>query len=98
MKIDIDKDIRKAKTIPSKFYHSKKVYKKLKELFNKSWQFIGNTDLLEHNNVSPDILLEGMLDEPYVLTKTGKDIKCLSNVCTHRGNIVCEEACWSFRN
>jgi len=93
MKIDIDKDIRKAKTIPSKFYHSKKIYKKLKELFNKSWQFIGNTDLLEHNNVSPDILLEGMLDEPYVLTKTGNDIKCLSNVCTHRGNIVCEEAC-----
>ena len=93
MKIEIDEDIRVAKTIPSKFYHSPKVFSRSKDLFNKSWQFVGNTDLLESNNVCPDILLEGMLNEPYVLTKTGKEIRCLSNVCTHRGNLVCEEAC-----
>ena len=93
MKIEIVEDIRVAKTIPSKFYHSSKVFSRSKDLFNKSWQFVGNTDLLESNNVCPDILLEGMLNEPYVLTKTGKEIRCLSNVCTHRGNIVCEEAC-----
>ena len=33
-----------------------------------------------------------MVDEPYVLTKDGKNIRCLSNVCTHRGKIVCEKA------
>lgn len=92
MKIDIDEDIRKAKTLPSKFYHSSKVYKKLKKLFNRSWQFIGDTNLLEKNNVYPEILLEGMIDEPYILTKDGKEIRCLSNVCTHRGTIVCEKA------
>ena len=49
--------------------------------------------LLEKNNAHPDILLEGMVNEPYVLTKDNVDIRCLSNVCTHRGNIVCEKAC-----
>ena len=33
-----------------------------------------------------------MVDEPYVLTKDGENIRCLSNVCTHRGTIVCEKA------
>ena len=93
MKIDIDKDIRKAKTIPSRFYHSPKIYKKLRNLFDKSWQFIGDTSLLDKNNAHPGILLDGMLNEPYVLTKKDENVKCLSNVCTHRGNIVCEEAC-----
>ena len=93
MKIEVDEDIRVAKTIPSKFYHSQKVFSRLKDLFSKSWQLVGNTDLLESNNVCPDILLEGLLNEPYILTKKGKEIQCLSNVCTHRGNIVCEEAC-----
>ena len=93
MKIEVDEDIRVAKTIPSKFYHSQKVFSRLKDLFSKSWQLVGNTDLLESNNVCPDILLEGLLNEPYILTKKGIEIRCLSNVCTHRGNIVCEEAC-----
>ena len=95
MKIDIDADIRKAKTIPSKFYHSLKIYKKLKTLFARSWQFIGDANLLENNNVHPGILLDGMVDEPYLLTKDKGKIRCLSNVCTHRGNILCSESCES---
>ena len=93
MIFDVDKDIRVAKTIPSEFYHSKEVFRNLKSMFNKNWQFVGNTDLLETCNVHPGIILEGMLDEPYILTKDRSRIKCLSNVCTHRGNIVCKEAC-----
>jgi len=93
MKIEIDSDITKARTIPSKFYHSKKVYRKLKKLFDRSWQFIGDNDLLEKNNSHPGILLEGMVNEPYVLTNDNGKIRCLSNVCTHRGNIVCNDAC-----
>ena len=62
-------------------------------MFNKSWQFVGNADLLETYNVSPGIILDGMLDEPYILTKDRGRVRCLSNVCTHRGNIVCKEAC-----
>ncbi len=93
MRFDVDEDIRVARTIPSEFYHSKDIFRNLKSMFNKSWQFVGNTDLLETCNVSPRIILEGILDEPYVLTKDRGRIRCLSNVCTHRGNIVCKEAC-----
>ena len=93
MKISVNSNIRKAKTIPSKFYHNKKVYRKLKKLFERSWQFIGDTDLLKKNSAHPGILLEGMVDEPYVLTKLDNRIRCFSNVCTHRGNIVCNTPC-----
>ena len=93
MIFDVDEDIRVAKTIPSEFYHSKDIFRNLKSMFNKSWQFVGNADLLETCNVSPGIILEGILDEPYLLTKNRGRIRCLSNVCTHRGNIVCKEAC-----
>jgi len=93
MKINVDSDIRKAKTISSKFYHSSKIYRKLKKLFDRSWQFIGDTNLLKTNNAHPGILLEGMVDEPYILTKDNEHIRCLSNVCTHRGNIVCNDSC-----
>ena len=93
MTFDVDKDIRVAKTIPSEFYHSKDIFRNLKSMFNTSWQFVGNTDLLETCNISPGIILGGVLDEPYILTKDGGKIRCLSNVCTHRGNIVCKEAC-----
>ena len=93
MTFDVDKDIRVAKTIPSEFYHSKDIFRNLKSMFNTSWQFVGNTDLLETCNISPGIILGGVLDEPYILTKDGGRIRCLSNVCTHRGNIVCKEAC-----
>jgi choline monooxygenase len=41
--------------------------------------------------VYPFTLLEGSLDEPLLLTRDFKDqVHCLSNVCTHRGNIVVE--------
>ena len=39
----------------------------------------------------PFVLLEGMLDEPLVITRDREDrLHCLSNVCTHRGTLVCE--------
>jgi len=54
MKFNVDSDILKAKTIPSKFYHSSKIYRKLKKLFDRSWQFIGDTDLLKKKVLIPE--------------------------------------------
>ena len=40
----------------------------------------------------PIKLLENYIDEPLVLTRDAEaDIHCLSNVCTHRGNLMVYE-------
>jgi choline monooxygenase len=87
----IDSDIKKAKTISTDFYTESEHYEASKErIFAPSWQYIGHTDQLhDTQNIIPCTLLEGYLNEPLVLTRdaTGQ-IHCLSNVCTHRGNLV----------
>jgi choline monooxygenase len=39
----------------------------------------------------PVTLMPGLLDEPLLLVRDG-DVRALSNACTHRGALVCEEA------
>jgi choline monooxygenase len=92
----VDPDIAKAKTLDSDFYTSAEVFEQCREkIFATSWQFLGNDELVKDNSeVYPFTLLPGYLDEPLLLTKdkTG-ELNILSNVCTHRGNIVAEKAC-----
>jgi choline monooxygenase len=96
MKFQIDADIAKAKTISTDFYTDPEVYEQSKEkIFAPSWQFIKSIDYIERKDeVYPFTMLENFLDEPLMLTHTKDDrIHCLSNACTHRGNIVVEEKC-----
>lgn len=92
----VDPNIAKAKTIHKDFYTSAEIFEQCKEkIFASTWQFIGSTDLLkEIGDTHPFILLENYLDEPLVLTKDKEgEINLLSNVCTHRGNIVVDKPC-----
>ncbi len=92
-KFSIDPDIRKASTLPSSFYRHPEVFQALREkVFYRSWQWIGDTTgLLEKGHAAPSTLLPGFLDEPLLLSKDGEGkVHCLSNVCTHRGNLVVE--------
>ena len=92
----VDADITKAKTLHAGFYTDPEVFEQCKErIFSPSWQFAGSTELVKApGEVYPFTLLEGYLDEPLLLTndKNGK-INILSNVCTHRGNLVADKAC-----
>ncbi len=92
----VDPDIARAKTIDADFYTSTEVFEQCKEkIFAPSWQFIGNDELVkERGDVYPFTLLPGYLDEPLLLTKDRSgSINILSNVCTHRGNLVADKAC-----
>ena len=95
-KFSVKKNIAKAKTISASIYTSDEAYEKFKEqIFACSWQFIGDSDRVKENrSCHPVTLLEGYLNEPLLLTKDedGK-IRCLSNVCTHRGNLLIYEPC-----
>lgn len=90
---EIDEAIEKAYTPPSQFYKDPEVFQQTKDsVFARSWQFIGDTELARvPGAVHPFTLLEGCLDEPLVLTRDmGDDLNLVSNVCTHRGNLVVE--------
>lgn len=90
----IHPDIRKAHTLPTSFYTDPSIYEQLKEqVFAQSWQVVGTTaDLPENSSCYPFTLLENCLEEPLVLTKDMEgNIRCLSNVCTHRGNILVQK-------
>ena len=89
-------DIAKAKTIDTSYYLSNESYEASKEkIFASSWQFIGDTDKVKHTgDTYPFILLENYLNEPLLLTRDKQDqLHCMSNVCTHRGNLVVYEPC-----
>lgn len=88
----INPDITEAETLPSEFYKSQAVFEQMKDdIFLKSWQWLGTENELVPltESVHPIFLLDSYLNEPIVLSKDkSSDIKCLSNVCTHRGNII----------
>lgn len=92
----IDPDIASARTPDTGFYTDPQLYQEFREkLFIPSWQFIGDADRVkEPGYIYPVTLLEGYLDEPLVLSRD-KDgvLRILSNVCTHRGNIIAAEPC-----
>lgn len=90
-KFNIDPDISKAETLPASFYKNESVFEAIKEqVFLKSWQWIGDENLVRRpESVYPFVLLDHYLTEPMLLTKgANDDISCLTNVCTHRGNLV----------
>ena len=91
---DIDPDISRASTPPSDVYNDPRIYEIVKErIFARSWQFVGHVDNVHQaQQVHPFTMLEGCLDEPLLLTRDKSEkIHCLSNVCTHRGMIVCDK-------
>ncbi len=93
MKFQIHPDIRKAETLPSSFYKDEAVFESLREqVFSKTWHLLGEEPNFHEVTLSPVSLLEGFLKQPMLLTITVDDgIKCLSNVCTHRANILAQE-------
>lgn len=93
MRFDINPDIKEAHTLPASFYQNKAVYHKILEnAFIPSWQWVGDNEMLQTYNCYPISLLKGSINEPLLLT-LDKDntIRCMSNVCTHRGKILIEE-------
>src|SRR4051794_35980822 len=95
MQYEIDADITRAATMPGAFYVDAAAYERLRErVFARSWQLVGDLHRApEPQTTWPFAFLPGCVEEPLVLTRTaGGASHVLSNVCTHRANLVCVEA------
>lgn len=91
--VHTDPDITIAQTLPGWLYADSAAYDLAKKnIFVRTWQFVADSDSIKiPTQVHPVTLLEGCLDEPLLLTRDKADnLHCLSNVCTHRGTILCE--------
>ena len=92
----IDPDVTLARTLPSAFYLDEAVHALTRErVFARSWQWLGDlADVALPGSLSPREMLAGHLDEPLLLARDGAAaLRCLSNVCTHRGNILVPGPC-----
>ena len=89
----IDPDIRRAATLPAEVYAAPEWYAVQRErIFARSWQLVRGPERVKApGHLLPFTLLDGCVEEPMVLSM-GEDsvLRCLSNVCTHRGTVVCE--------
>lgn len=92
---EINSDITKSATLEGKFYTSERYFKEtLDNVFARNWQLITDDSKLKENGKTfPFRFLGTLLPEPLVLINNEGDINCLSNVCTHRGNILIHEPC-----
>jgi len=84
----VDPRIAYAETLSTDFYTEELWYREgIEKIFAKSWQYLGDREIFLSmpENLFPVTLLERSIDEPLIVKTEDEEIKCMSNVCTHRG-------------
>lgn len=92
----IDPAVESASTIDKDFYLDPTVFAHMREaVFARNWLWLGDAaDVALPGSLAPRELMPGLLDEPLLLARDATGVlRLLSNVCTHRGNILVHEAC-----
>jgi choline monooxygenase len=92
----IEADITKAATLPGRVYSDREAFDALRDrVFARTWQWLGDlADVANAGTLAPRDLLPHCLDEPLLLARDeAGELRCLSNVCTHRGNILVTAPC-----
>lgn len=90
----IHPDIKKAHTLPSKYYTESSVFREIISKLSESFHFAAHISQFGKNNIIPLPQLENILNKSLVLVKSD-EIRCLSNVCTHRGMLIATNPCSS---
>jgi len=96
MRLTIDPDIARAATLEPAFYRTEAAYAATRDrVFVRTWQWLGDlAGVAEPGSLAPRDLLPELLDEPLLLARDAEGtLRCLSNVCTHRGNILVKTPC-----
>ena len=92
----VDPDIRKAETLPPRVFTDERFAELERDtVFQKSWLLVPAS----HEMPFSELLQTGgsrypftLLDRPLMLIRdNGGTLRCLSNVCTHAGNVLVEK-------
>ena len=92
----VDPDVRQARTLDKSFYLDTAVFDQVREqVFARAWHWLGRMDdVADPASLAPRTLLPGLLDEPVLLARDAAGtLRCLSNVCTHRANLLVDAPC-----
>jgi choline monooxygenase len=95
-RFEVDADVRRAHTLDKAFYLDDAAFAAATErIFARGWHWLGMLDdVAGAGRLAPRTLLPGLLDEPLLLARdAGGTLRALSNVCTHRGNVLVEAPC-----
>jgi len=95
-RLAVDPDIAAAETLHKSFYLDPEAWRlAIERIFARSWIWTGDlAAVAEPGALAPVELLPGTLDEPLLLARDAQGVlRCLSNVCTHRGNLLVQAAC-----
>lgn len=91
--LDVHPDITQARTPDAALYLDPALFERQVRLLRRAWHLPPAGLGAEPGSVLPFALLPGVLDAPLVLTRDEHgEVRCLSNVCTHRASLVAEEA------
>lgn len=88
-------DIKKAFTLSTDFYTDYKLFEESKEkIFSKAWLYTCDSQVVKNKqDVFPLNFYHDFLNEPILFSRDENEIvHCLSNVCTHRGNVLQDKA------
>ena len=92
----IDPEVSRARTLPAALFRDPAAFREqIERVLARSWHLVASHDgALPARTATPLVLLPGTLDEPllHVREDEGEGL-LLSNVCTHRGNLLCPAPC-----
>ena len=87
----ISNDISEAETMHSDFYTNEDLFKSSnKKIFSSSWKLVGHKTNFKCST-TPFTFLPEILPYELLLINQNDLYSCISNVCTHRGHILCNE-------
>lgn len=92
--LNIHSSVHYARTLPAAFYREASYFERsVESIFLNSWQFVCHeSETPGEGSAYPFLFLDPVIPEPLVLLQNsdhGK--KVVSNVCTHRGNILVDQ-------
>jgi len=93
--LSIDPDIQRARALPGWVYDDEAWFARVCDrVLARSWHlYPQDTTPSAAGAQTPWTMLPGSLDEPLLLTHDGASLRCVSNVCTHRGFVMVDRPC-----